>query len=111
MQPTQPKDLWTNFKNAFCRILDETEREKLVEAWGDIKIKTTFYESELMPAMAAQLGMGFQIERLRCDYTFLDANRVPLIAVEAENCHPTAWKEMESLCSLAAPLKILVLSM
>ncbi len=35
---------------------------------------------------------------------------MPIIAVESENAHATAWQEMECLCSLAAPLKVLVLS-
>lgn len=63
-----------------------------------------------MPELSQQLGCRMEVERLRCDYTFFNDSGVPIIAVESENAHPTAWKEMESLCSLAAPLKVLVLS-
>jgi hypothetical protein len=107
---TAPKQLWADFKSAVSKALDEVEKANLIEAWKTTRRKTEFYEWVLMPAVAKRLSLKLQIERLRCDYTFLDPNGVPLIAVESENAHPTAWQEMESLCSLAAPLKVLVLS-
>ena len=78
--------------------------------WQAVQEKTYFYEWSLMPAVKRHLGYDLHVERLRCDYTFLDPNQVPLIAVEAENAHQTAAHEMHCLCSLAAPLKILLLS-
>lgn len=51
-----------------------------------------------------------QVEHLRVDYTFFDENEVPVIAVESENAHVNAWEEIEQLSSLAAPLKVLILS-
>jgi hypothetical protein len=105
-----PQKLWAAFKTAFCKALDETEKPKRVEAWRTVRNKTEFYEQTLMPAIKKLLSYDLQIERLRCDYTFLDGAGVPLIAVESENAHSTAWLEIEYLCSLAVPLKVLVLS-
>jgi len=105
-----PKQVWDEFKTAFEKALDGAGEAKMLQAWKTLPQKTEFYERVLMPAIGDQLGLTFQIERLRCDYTFLDPDRVPLIAIESENCHPSAWQEMESLCSLAAPVKALILS-
>jgi hypothetical protein len=109
MEFQKTPQLWLNFKNAFTKALDEAGKEKLNEAWKDVASKTTFY-GNLMPSIANRLGMKHQFERLRRDHTFLKANGVPLIIIECENQHGTAWQEMEFLCSLAAPLKMLVLS-
>lgn len=107
---TAPQQHWDTFKTAFCEALDQTPKAKFEEAWQHIRKKTEFYEWTLMPAVGRQLGCQMKVERMRCDYTFFDESGVPIIAVESENAHPTAWQEIEYLCSLAAPLKVLVLS-
>lgn len=110
MPTVAPLQIWQQFKGAFQKALDEAGPQKLTQAWQHVRNKTAFYEQLLMPAIAKHLRLEFQIERLRCDYTFLSIDGVPLVAVEAENCHGTASKEIDSLCSLAAPVKVLVLS-
>lgn len=63
-----------------------------------------------MPATAQKLGFLMAPERHRCDYAFVNLDGVPLIFAEVENAHTTASHEIRCLCSLAAPLKVLVLS-
>jgi hypothetical protein len=104
------RELWSEFKFAFCRALDEVGPETLAQAWGSLRNKTEFYQWRLMPAVARHLGYRLQGERQRCDFSLLDERGVPLFAVEAENAHPTAWQEMEYLCGLATPIKALLLS-
>jgi hypothetical protein len=110
MKPAEMHELWSNFKDAFVKSLDVIGKSRLEEAWADVRVKTIFYKKDLMPEIARHLGMNHKTERLRRDHSFLDANHVPMIVVECENQHGTAWQEVESLCSLAAPLKVLVLS-
>lgn len=105
-----PLQLATHFNNAFCKTLAANERDPLLKMWQSTAEKTWFYEKTLMPAVAKHLGLELHIERFRCDFMFLDENEVPLVAVESENAHPTAGHEVNCLCSLAAPLKVLLLS-
>jgi len=62
----------------------------------------------LMPS--PKLGQVMKTEMLKFDYTFLNADGVPIIIAEAENKHGTAGHEIKCLCCGAAPLKVLVLS-
>lgn len=110
MQTSEMRQLWTDFKNAFIKAADEAGKSKLSEAWRDPEPKTIFYKTNMMPRIAEHLAMRHKVERLRRDHTFLDENCVPKVIIECENKHGEAWREMESLCSLAAPLKVLVLS-
>jgi len=104
-----PQSIWVNFKTAFCEALDETDKTKFLEAWQSLPTKTVYYEWTLMPAVAAKLGFRMQTERHRSDYTFLNSDAVPIIFGESENNHTTAGQEMECLCSLASPLKFLLI--
>jgi len=110
METNEINALWTNFKGAFAKAFDEKTKVELGKAWGDKITKTLFYEKVLMPTLGNYLDLDYKIEHLRCDYTFLDKNKVPIIAIESENSHGTAHQEFQSLCGLAAPLKILILS-
>lgn len=105
-----PQQHWTTFKTAFCKALDQIPKANFEEAWSHVRKKTEFYEWTLIPAVGQHLGCRMEFERMRCDYTFLNQAGVPVIAVESENAHATAWQEMEYLCSLAVPLKVLMLS-
>ncbi|MEO6740140.1 MAG: hypothetical protein ABIP20_07805 [Chthoniobacteraceae bacterium] len=69
---TEPKTIWNRFKTAFSQALDETGRPKFLDAWRSVRDKTEFYEWTLMPAVGNRFEAKVQIERLRCDYTFLD---------------------------------------
>lgn len=105
-----PHQLATTFKDAFCKALESNERNDLLKMWQSVTDKTWFYEKTLMPTVAQQLGWELHIEKFRCDFMFLDERAVPLVAVESENAHETAGHEVNCLCSLAAPLKVLLLS-
>jgi hypothetical protein len=109
MTKLNPNTIWHDFQTAFCSALDEFDRVALLQAWQKY-YRTPFYEHELMPAIKGKLGLDLKAERFRCDYTFLDANRIPHIFAESENDHKTAAHEIEALCCFAAPLKVLFLS-
>src|ERR1039457_2682371 len=106
---TNPQVQWANFKIAFCEALDETDKAKFLEAWQSLPTKTIYYEWTLMPALAAKLGYKMQTEQHRCDYTFFNSDGVPIIFGESENNHTIASREIECLCSLASPLKFLLI--
>jgi len=109
MTKLNPNAVWNDFKNAFCDALDEFDRETLLKSWQKGG-RTPFYEHQLTPAIAAKLNLDRIVERFRCDYTFLDKRGIPHIFAESENNHETAGHEIDDLCCLAAPLKILFLS-
>ncbi|GEP46237.1 hypothetical protein [Brevifollis gellanilyticus] len=110
IKTVKPLQLWEEFRSAFCAALDLNSREGLGQMWENIKAKTSFYEGTLMPMITKSLGYGLEFERFRFDYTFVDENGIPLIVVESENAHAKASHEINCLCNLAAPLKVLVLS-
>jgi hypothetical protein len=49
-------------------------------------------------------------EFLRCDFTLVNAEGIPLVFLESENIHGSASEEIEKLCCIAAPVKVLFLS-
>lgn len=106
----KPQEIWNAFRVAFEQSLDEVAVAGLQEIWGDIKTKTTFYYNDFMPRLEKKLSLHLICERLRCDFTFQNENGVPLIVAETENYHTTATHELDVLCSLAAPVKVLILS-
>src|SRR6266496_6507962 len=100
-----PKQVWEEFKSAFERALDGATNAELLRAWQMLPQKTEFYERVLMPAVAQQLGRRFQIERLRCDYMFLDASGVPLMPLNQKitiRAHDRRWNPLVSCIAPAA---------
>lgn len=105
-----PHATWNDFRKAFCDTLDTIDRTHLLEAWENGANKTAFYEHKFMSIVAERLGCSLAIEYLRADYTFFTADHIPLVFAEAENAHGSAGHEIKNLCSVAAPLKVLILS-
>lgn len=80
--------------------------------WRSKPDRTRVYAENVMPAVAATLGLKFAKERFTADYvmskTSVRGTSVPLIYIESENEYSRADYEIEKLCSLNAPLRVLL---
>ena len=105
-------DLWAQFREAFCEALSQSGRERLWEIWHRESKRTEFYAHELLEAVAQRLGMSLQREFLAVDYVLKESlfEHQPLrrIFIESENNVFTATHEVEKLCCVSAPLKVLI---
>jgi hypothetical protein len=101
---------WRNFQAALIKELKETPIAKFEKAWVVNPAKTDFYAYELLPKVAATLGYELDYEHLRRDYVILNRDRVPVVFIESENHHPSASHEIEKLCAVSSPVRVLFLS-
>jgi len=101
---------WNRFKSSLAEELRATPIEVFAAAWGGRKDKTGFYGSSLIPRIAQKCEMKVWYEFLRCDFALANGEGVPLVFIESENCHGSASEEIEKLCCIAAPVKVLFLS-
>lgn len=107
----QGKILWNQFKVSLIKNinnLNNDERESL-NSYSDRK----YFFKKLFPKISNDLGLIYENNKefLRIDYTFFKQDkdwRVPLIFIESENSWDSSYEEAIKLCSLNAPLKILI---
>lgn len=107
--------LWNDFKQSFRTNISLAD-SKILD-----KLKTTnqrkyFFKTDLLPRIADDLGLLYDEtkEFLRVDYSFFKKGslhkwNVPMIFIESENSWESSYEEALKLCSLNAPLKILIL--
>lgn len=105
--------LWDSFKNALVGSIKETDINVFEKGWSSSSERTLFYFDSLLPKVADKLNLKFEKEmRFRVDGTFYkiagQTSRVPVIVLESENDVRTSEDEVIKLCSLNAPLKILM---
>jgi hypothetical protein len=106
--------LWQEFRDAFLSAVARLGPSE-VQRIRDPAERTLFYGlgkrglSGLLPQLAHQLGMErFDQEYLGADGVFVANGGWPMIYVESENVAGLAWQEIERLCYLRAPLKVLI---
>jgi hypothetical protein len=108
------KSLWEEFKSSLKTIIENTEDKVLIKAW-DSK-RTSFYKNELFTKLAKSLNLIYKNkEFLTVDGTFYKQNRedgalVPIVFIESENQENTTDNEINKLCCLNAPLKVLFIA-
>ena len=114
-----PISTWTTFFDHFSRSLKAVPPDRFARAWNVEDERTAIYRAIIksagtVPAMSA---LTFRPERCRIDFmlgydvpsaTGLRPAFVPVIAVESENNVKDAAFEVDSLCALAAPVKLLI---
>lgn len=108
------KKLWDNFQTLLKEELEITSIEILDNAWQSSGSRTKFYFDDLLPKVAEKMQLTFMKEELfRVDAIFYkktdNGYNVPKIFIESENNAETADLEIRKLCSLNAPLKVLML--
>ncbi|WP_370547441.1 hypothetical protein [Edwardsiella tarda] len=102
--------VYLSFKNALYNKLFSIDISDFESAWGNgLSNKTRFVE-KLFSSLASDMSLFIEYEKFRCDMTLLDEDGIPLVFIESENNHSTAVTEVEQLCCLHAPLKVLVIS-
>ncbi len=109
-----PSALWNKFKQALSEELTDTPLEQLEKAWEEKR--TTFYRQVMIPAVADRMNLIFKDEKLnRVDYVLYkkaaNGYEIPVIAIESENDCTRCEEEVEKLCCLNLPLKVLFLAM
>lgn len=100
--------LAVDFKREFISVLKSTSVERLNLAWSSQTERTAFYYEILRP-ISHNLGLKLITEFLRVDFCLNSSIDIPLIVIESENIVSSANHEVEKLCSLAAPVKVLLL--
>jgi len=101
---------WRNFEAALIQELKATPIAEFEKAWDGRLAKTAFYGSVLLPKIAESLGYKIASEFLRVDFVILNSDQVPVVFIESENNHESGHEEIEKLCAVSAPVRVLFLS-
>lgn len=104
-------DYWIRFRDAFARQIEASSDAELDAAWRSQTSRTRFYCDRVLPQVAEEMALQKRTELFKVDVALCmqhDGRDVPLIFVESENLASTADHEVWKLCSLAAPLKVLI---
>lgn len=103
-------------RSEWPKIRKETEAELLnrplsdfEKAWNGLEEKTVL-NNQIFRRVAERLEYEFGTEFLRCDFVIKNRDGIPVVFIESENNHTSAGHEIEKLCAVAAPVKILILS-
>jgi hypothetical protein len=109
---TSPQALWTAFQESFCAAILSLEGIRLAEIWAAQYSRTIFSADELLKSVAKDLDLDFKREHSRVAYSMWDCRSdsepTPVIFIESEEQATCADQEVKTLCSLAAPLKVLI---
>ncbi|MBI4645596.1 MAG: hypothetical protein HY738_03120 [Bacteroidia bacterium] len=106
------ENLWSEFKNELVNQVKLTNAATLEKAWKSMKSRTNFYTKDLFQRVAANLKLKISTELFKVDMVLSKTSSytdVPLIFIESENSILSAEHEVLKLCSLSAPLKVLII--
>ena len=104
-----PKLEWPKLADAVEAELCRTPMSEFEAAWKALEAKTIFNE-RLWTAASRRLGYKLFNEFLRCDFVITNPEGIPVVFIESENNHGDADHEIEKLCAVSSPIKILMLS-
>lgn len=104
------KDEWQRFRDSLILELKATPIADFEAAWMGLKNKTGFYGSDLLARVSERNNWTVWYEFLRCDFALVNHDGIPIVFIESENNHQSASEEIEKLCCVCAPLKVLLLS-
>ena len=105
--------LWLDFKSEFVNQIKLQSDKGLIETWLNRTSRTTFYK-KIYPYIAEKLDLKyFPKEFLKVDATMYRKDKItnweiPVIFIESENDFETAEEEVYKLCSLSAPIRVLI---
>jgi|WetSurMetagenome_2_1015567.scaffolds.fasta_scaffold134014_1 hypothetical protein len=103
---------WQQFIELFAFHIKRASKTQLNAAWSSQTARTQFYTKNILPNVAAQMGLTTRTELFTVDLAMCakasTGHDVPLIFIESENIAFSADHEVWKLCCLAAPLKILI---
>lgn len=103
-----PLELWQSFRTVFFKLFKQIDPAALREAWQSSETRTQMYR-KFIKAVADELQLQLEPEFLSVDFVLKSREHdVPYIAIESENNIWTADQEIKKLCSVAAPLRVLI---
>ncbi len=106
-----PRSLWADFSAKFIEYLQTAPSDALATAWSTQTERTKFYQTTALEHVASTLGYKFRTELFKVDFAMSvvkDDRKIPIIFVESENLITTAAHEIQKLCCISAPLRILL---
>ena len=111
-EPLQPQALWQIFVEHLQHSFRAFPPESFRKAWQSHADRTDFYRF-MMREVARRMKLELIPEFRKIDFAMAKRRHealVPVIFVECENITTTAYKEVDKLCWLAAPLRVLMTS-
>ena len=104
-------EYWKRFKTELLSALNQ-EETALADAWSSSTKRTQFYRDCLLRKVATALDLELKPELFRRDFAMrvkaTNGRMVPVIFIESENQAGTADYEIEKLCAVCAPLRVLI---
>src|SRR5438445_12759241 len=101
-------ELWTKFKEALMAEVRSLAQEGLLgECWGTETGRTKMYTERIVPGIGQRLGLEYVPEWLNIDGGYWDRG-LARIFLETENNAQITYQEMDKLCHVRAPLKVLI---
>ncbi|MBN3761144.1 hypothetical protein G3O01_09975 [Burkholderia sp. Ac-20365] len=114
-----PSNIWNTFFDHFSQGLKSVCPNQFARDWNNVEARTDIYRSIIQSATAMPATPKLTFEKERCRIDFMLGNEVPtrhglrpafvpIIAIESENHVKDAAHEVNSLCALACPTKLLI---
>jgi len=104
--------LWFEFIEHFKICIGKCSDEQLRQARNNSKKRTKFYTDHLLPQVANDMNLEITKEKFKVDFVMgiedPSEHVSPKIYIESENVINSAGQEIEKLCSLNSPLRILI---
>ncbi|MYB59385.1 MAG: hypothetical protein F4X51_23680 [Gemmatimonadetes bacterium] len=104
--------LWFEFIKYFSVCIRKCSDEQLCQAWSNSTNRTKFYTEHLLPQVANDMNLEISKEKFKVDFVMgkedPSEHVIPKIYIESENVFNSAGQEIEKLCSLNSPLRILI---
>jgi hypothetical protein len=111
-----PSPLLQPFLDSFTKALLRQPPQDLLDIWKGKTKRTNFYKRTLRDT-EKDLDLTLKPEHCRIDFVLgksfeipgiCHSGMVPLIALESENEVDDAWEEVDKLCAINAPVKVLI---
>jgi hypothetical protein len=104
--------LWFKFREEFKQFIEKTPINKLSSIASSKPKRTSYYQAEVMPYIASELGLVHGNEEFKVDYVMSKRTSsdllIPKVYIESENDFNSATQEVRKLCSLNSELRVLV---
>lgn len=103
-------ELWDTFSDCLLAELRDKDADQIAAGWSSSAARTKFYlgPDGVLDRVAHQMGMTFCREYMKLDGHLKRDDGFPQIFVEVENAPQSTQNEVEKLCYVRAPLKVLV---
>ena len=105
---SEGRELWRKFEDAFLGEVRSLSKNDLHIFWWSSSGRTKTNADRVLPGVGGRLHLEFVTEYLRIDGHYRDQKGCAQIFLEWENDVNTTAEEIDKLCYVRAPLKVLV---